>query len=146
MKTRMVVTLALLSITLLSIWTYFGSPLSLREFKLMRRLAALTSTKPDIVELRDLMPGDWEMVCDSHGYDGPQYIKKYNRTYEPAAPPSDDAWGLIFIRSDGTFTQAVGSCRYPKIKLDVNGCKAARSVPLSLKTPQYGSCLVYSAQ
>ncbi|MBI2726559.1 MAG: hypothetical protein HYX42_09960 [Polaromonas sp.] len=146
MKIRNVTAVTLLLIVSLSVWIYFGSPTSVSEFTFMRRVAALKSTYPKAIELREMMPGDWEMVCDSHGYDGPLYIKKYNRTYEPAAPPSDGAWGLIFIRSDGTFTEAVGSCRYPKVELDVNGCKEARSVRLFLTSQVHESCPIYRTQ
>lgn len=134
-----------MAIASLSIWIYFGAPASVNELIVNRRIAALTSPKPTSIDLRDLNPGDWETVCDSHAYDGPLYLKKYDRTYQPVAPPHDGVWGLLFIRKDGTFTEAVGSCRYPGVKLDLNGCKDARSVKLSLEDSHYGTCPVYRA-
>ncbi|MES2191788.1 MAG: hypothetical protein V4454_16830 [Pseudomonadota bacterium] len=139
------ITVGMTSLALLSVWLYFGAPTSAQQLSLNRRIAAVITSKPISIDLRDLNPDDWETVCDSHAYDGPMYLKKYNRTYDPVAPPHDGVWGLIFIRSDGTFTDAVGSCRYPGVKLDVNGCREARSIKLLLKNSQDGACPVYQA-
>ena len=52
---------------------------------------------------------DWELVCDSHPYDGPLYLKKYDRTYEPVAWSQDSAWGLLFIDKNGDYFAITGS-------------------------------------
>lgn len=59
-----------------------------------------------------LIPGTWELVCDSSGYGGPVYLQQYNRTYEPVGEMQDGAWGLIFIQKDGTFVSETGSRRH----------------------------------
>jgi len=61
------------------------------------------------LDLSKLMKGEWETVCNIHSYDGPTYIKKYNRTYPPAGAAQDGAWGLTFINPDGSYESAVGS-------------------------------------
>ncbi|MEN6620318.1 MAG: hypothetical protein ABFD50_02050, partial [Smithella sp.] len=55
------------------------------------------------LNLSKLMPGDWELVCSSHPYDGPLYIKKYKKKFKPVASAHDGSWGLIFINSDGSY-------------------------------------------
>lgn len=56
-----------------------------------------------VIDLSKVMGDEWETVCDSHGYDGPIKLTKYDRTYEPVGSPQDGAWGLIFINKDGTY-------------------------------------------
>jgi hypothetical protein len=125
---------------LIGIWLHFGAPTTLAEATFLSKVAARLGQP---IELAELMPTDWEMVCESHGYDGPLYIKKYDKTYSPAAPSQDGVWGLIFIRADGSYTQAVGSCRYPGMQFDLNGCVTAKSIKLTMyNSPKY-SCPVY---
>lgn len=64
-----------------------------------------------IIDLSKTMGDDWETVCHSHGYDEPITLKKYGRTYDPIGSPQDGAWGLIFIKKDGSFDSVTGSCR-----------------------------------
>lgn len=52
---------------------------------------------------------DWELVCFSHPYDGPLYLKKYDRTYEPVAGVQDSEWGLLFIDKNGDYFSIAGS-------------------------------------
>jgi hypothetical protein len=85
------------------------------------------------------MPGDWELVCESHGYDGPLYLKRYNKIFEPVAPPQDGVWGLIFISNDGSYKSAVGSCRVPGVRLYTNGC-TERGQAVLLRGTSHGEC------
>lgn len=64
-----------------------------------------------IIDLSKTMGDEWETVCHSHGYDGPITLKKYGRTYDPVGSPENGAWGLIFIKKDGSFDSITGSCR-----------------------------------
>lgn len=91
-------------------WFVLGFPTSLGEALFLGRLSAKAKAGSGESKLSELMPGDWELVCDSHGYDGPLYLERYNKTYPPAAPPQDGVWGLIFISKDGSYRSAVGSC------------------------------------
>jgi hypothetical protein len=130
----------ILFFVLTGIWLYFGAPTSLAEATFLSKAAARLGQP---IELAELMPTDWEMVCESHGYDGPLYIQKYNKIFSPAAPSQSGVWGLIFIRADGSFTQAVGSCQYPGMQFDLNGCVTAKSIKLTMHNSQKYSCPVY---
>lgn len=99
---------AVLSVT--GAWGFLGYPTSIDEAIFFRRLSSAASARSSEVKLAELMPGDWELVCWSHSYDGPLHLSRYNRTYEPAAPADDGMWGLIFIAKDGSYRSAVGSC------------------------------------
>jgi hypothetical protein len=64
-----------------------------------------------IIDLSKTMGDEWETVCHGHGYDEPITLKKYGRTYDPVGSPQDGAWGLIFIKKNGSFDSITGSCR-----------------------------------
>lgn len=108
LRTSVIAIAAVLSVT--GAWGFFGYPTSFDEAMFLRRLSSAASARSSEVKLAELMPGDWELVCWSHSYDGPLYLSRYNRTYEPAAPADDGMWGLIFIAKDGSYHSAVGSC------------------------------------
>lgn len=91
-------------------WSVLGCPTSIDEAVFLRRVSSSASAGSQELKLAQLMPGDWELVCESHGYDGPLYLRRYERTYPPAAPSQDGVWGLIFIAKDGSYRSAVGSC------------------------------------
>lgn len=97
----------------MSAWGLLGMPSSLAEAIFLFRISAAAGVRE--LDLAELMPGDWELVCESHGYDGPLRLDRYGRTYPPAAPPQDGVWGLVFIAADGSYESAVGSCRYPGV-------------------------------
>jgi hypothetical protein len=103
-------------------WFMLGCPYSLDEAIFLRKLSARISSGDVSISLPELMPGDWELVCESHGYDGPLYLKRYDKTFEPAAPMQDGVWGLIFIAKDGSYSSAVASRRSSSAYLRVDGC------------------------
>lgn len=107
---------------LLVLWHRLGYPYSLDEARFLHRLSVAKANDARTLNLAELMPGDWEMVCESHGYDGPLYLARYGKTYAPVGPPQDAAWGLIFISADGSFKAASGSCRVPGL-LPLPGCQ-----------------------
>ena len=102
-------------------WHRLGYPDSFDEARFLHRLSVAKADDARTLDLAALMPGDWEMVCESHGYDGPRYIERYGRSYEPVGAAQDSAWGLIFIAADGSVTGAAGSCRVPGL-LPLGGC------------------------
>jgi hypothetical protein len=111
-----------LVVGLLFVWHRLGYPYSLDEARFLHRLSVAKANNAQTLNLAELMPGDWEMVCESSGYDGPLYLKRYGKTYEPVGRPQDSAWGLIFISADGSFTSASGSCRVPGLQ-PLPGCR-----------------------
>ncbi len=86
------------------------------------------ATELDFSELKE---GNWEMVCNSSGYDGELHIKKYNRTYPAVGDAQDGAWGLLFISSDGAYETVTGS-RSDGFGLDF-GCMNRESAKLVRK-------------
>jgi hypothetical protein len=103
-------------------WFMLGCPYSLDEAIFLRKLSSRVSSGDVSISLPKLMPGDWELVCESHGYGGPLYLKRYDKTFEPAAPPQDGVWGLIFIAKDGSYSSAVASRRSSSTYLRLDGC------------------------
>lgn len=122
-------------------WNYAGAPTSIAEARFLNGFSKVRASER--IDLAKLMPGDWELVCESHGYDGPMYLKKYNRTYEPVAAPDDATWGLIFISADGSYVPASGSCRLNHAKFYVNGCSPRESAKLIRKESSSG-CTTFS--
>lgn len=120
-------------------WRWLGYPTSLDEASFLRKLSSQVTSGTQELRLSDLMPGDWELVCESHGYDGPLYLKRYNKIFEPVAPPQDGVWGLIFISNDGSYKSAVGSCRVPGVRLYTNGC-TERGQAVLLRGTSHGEC------
>ncbi len=128
-----------------AVWFFLGFPTSFDEALFLGRLAANTRAGSGDLKLSELMPGDWELACDSHGYDGPMYLKRYNKTFPPVAPPQDGVWGLIFISKDGSFSSAVGSCGRigAYVTLEPLGC-VERSRATIIRTTSSRSCPSYS--
>jgi hypothetical protein len=121
-------------------------PTSLDEYKFIKEVSTRLVTGTDELRLPDLMLGDWELVCESLGYDGPLYLKQYNKTYSPVAPPQDGVWGLIFISKDGSYKSASGSCRSTKALLRTNGC-AKREKAILIKDKDYSSeCPIFDVE
>jgi hypothetical protein len=124
-------------------WSLFGYATSFDEAVFLRRLSGEVSAGSLEIKLPELMPGDWEIVCESHGYDGPIYLKRYNKTFDPVAPPQDAVWGLIFIAKDGSFSSAVASCRTSTVMLNTNGC-TERENAILIREPKQEKCPVFS--
>jgi len=126
------------------LWDHFHLPTSVNETIFRHRLTEKASQNAPNIILSELMPGNWELICDSHGYDGPLYLKQYNKTYPPAAPPQDGVWGLIFVNKDGSYTSAIQP--YGKgvvyLSLEPHGClerTKAVLVRIPESRPHYGT-------
>lgn len=126
-------------------WHTLGYPTSWGEAMFLGRLSSSAKAGSSELKLAELMPGEWELVCDSHGYDGPQYLKRYNKTFPPVAPPHDGVWGLIFIAQDGTYRSAVGSCgrNGAHLTLEPLGCVERAKATLT-RTPSNISCPLFA--
>lgn len=126
-------------------WGHFGYPQSLAEARFLSRLKSAASENMQQINFTDLMPGDWETVCESHGYYGPLYVKKYDKTFPAAGVMQDGAWGLIFIKPDGTYEPTSGSCgQGAYINFPEAGCfSRGKSVLVREKTSEGGKCLSF---
>ena len=127
-------------------WSFLGYPTSFDEGLFLHKLSSSVSSKSKELKLAELMPGDWELVCESHSYDGPLYLKRYNKTFPPAAPSQDGVWGFIFIAKDGSYSSAVGSCGRIGVHLtfEPHLCIERSKAILSL-TGNRESCATFSA-
>src|SRR4051812_38726416 len=83
-------------------WLALGAPSSVSEARFHYRLKAAAAASGSTLNLAALMPGEWELVCSVHCYDGPLRVAKYARTYPAVSACQDRAWGLVFIASDGS--------------------------------------------
>jgi hypothetical protein len=124
-----------------SVWVYEGAPLTMAEATFLHRVHREVNNER--INLSLLMPGKWEQVCGAHGYSGPFYVEKYNRTYSPAGAADDGAWGLLFISSDGSFVPASGNCRLNGARLFVRGC-VSRETAVMLGTTESNGCRTFS--
>jgi len=118
---------------------------SLDETRFLNRLKTATASGAVEISLMKMMPGDWELVCESHGYDGPLYLERYKKTFYPVAPPQDGVWGLIFIARDGSYHSAAASCRDTGVRLLTNGC-TEREKAILLREPDTSACITYSVK
>jgi hypothetical protein len=126
-------------------WSVLGYPTSFDEALFLGRLSVSVKDGSRELRLAELMPGDWELVCDSHAYDDSLYLKRYDKTFPPVAPPQDGVWGLIFIARDGSYSSAVGSCGRigAYVTVEPLGC-VERSKATLTRTPSNKSCPAFS--
>jgi hypothetical protein len=129
-----------------AVWRFFGYPTSFDEAIFLYKLSSSVSAGSSELRLAEMMPGDWELVCESHSYDGPLHLKRYNRTYPPAAPSQDGVWGFIFIAKDGSYRSAVGSCGSVGVHLDFDPrvCIERHEANLSLSPGRLELCATFS--
>lgn len=118
----MMIALTGFSILLIGAWIALGTPSSIAEVRFQHRLAKAVAQPTTSLNLSSLMPGDWELVCGAHCYDGPLVVSKYNRTFPAVSACQDGAWGLVFISSDGSCTSAAGDCRSSSIHIGLDRC------------------------
>jgi hypothetical protein len=91
-------------------WSKFGYPYSYTEAVFLFKLHDAVTKGATEVNLNELTSSDWEIVCESHGYDEPLYLPQYQKKFPNAGQMHDGAWGLIFIKKDGSFTSVSSSC------------------------------------
>ena len=91
------------------VWAVPGLRRAADEAVFLRKLAAVSPQKTELT-LRDLMPGDWELVCSSSCYQGKFYLEQYKRSFPSSGPCHDGGWGLTFVSKDGAARAAGGSC------------------------------------
>ena len=116
-----------------------GWPSSIAEARFRSRLAE-QSTQSSL-DIAALMPGDWELVCDAHGYGGEVYVN--GKRYPPVGDMQDGAWGLLFISHDGSYTTAAGNCRTTNVNLFVPGWAYNRrnaATPSAYSAPAPATC------
>lgn len=133
-------------IFVVTVWRFFGYPTSFVEAIFLHKLSSSISAGSSELRLAELMPGDWELVCESHGYDGPLYLKRYNKTYTPAAPSQEGVWGFVFIAKDGSYRTAVGSCASVGVYLnfDPRFCIKRHEANLFLSPNRREACATFS--
>jgi hypothetical protein len=133
------------ALALLFTWSKLGYPQSLAEARFLSKLKSAASKDVQHISLTELMPGDWETVCESHGYYGPLYVEKYDKTFPATGAMQDGAWGLIFIKTDGTYEPISSSCgQGVNINFSNVICfSRGESVLLKEETPEHSSCRSY---
>lgn len=139
--------LAVVILALLLAWGHFDYPQSLAEAQFLSKLKLAASETVQQLNFTDLMPDDWELVCRSHGYDGSLYLEKYKKTFPAVGAPQDGAWGLIFIKSDGSYSPVSGSCRQG-ININFSGDTCfprGEGILTREKTAGNGNCRSFSA-
>lgn len=114
-------------------WDFLSLPTSLSEAQFDDRLMRHAEKRSPRVALAELMPGDWELVCDGHGYNGSFYLQQYKRTYPAVGDMQDGAWGLVFISSDGSYTKSAGNCLSSGAYVSIEGCHTRAQAVLSLQ-------------
>ena len=138
---RVLLISALVAITVAAYIAFTGRA----ERQFHRAIESSLKSGSKTIDLSTEWPGDWELVCESHGYDGDLYLEKYKKTYPSIAPPQDGMWGLIFISADGSYSGAIGSCRTPGAQLRTNGCTPRSQAQLVLREGSQ-SCPEYTVR
>jgi hypothetical protein len=113
-------------------WLNLGAPGSLAEWLFLRSVEQAAAAGTTALDLATLMPGDWEMVCDSDSGDGPKYVHRFGRTYEAAGLAQERSWGLLFIAPDGSPIPVAGSCGAQGVELSIAGCKDRAEAAVTL--------------
>jgi hypothetical protein len=106
MKVKIILFAVALIFTIMTIWYWITTKQNSDFVSRVQKEIQSDSTELVFSKLKD---GNWEMVCLSSGYDGELHIKRYNKTYPPVGDAQDGAWGLIFIKSDGSYETVTGS-------------------------------------
>ena len=110
------------SLVLAGSWLALGSPSSIAEVRFHNRLADAVAMLGSSLDLAALMPGEWELVCSAHCYDGGVFLKQYDRQFPAVSACQDGAWGLLFISSNGSYASAAGDCRSSSIDVQLDRC------------------------
>jgi len=127
-------------------WRIFNLPRSFLEYKFHSYLARYLNDKPEELNLVDFMDSDWELVCESHGYDEELYLKKYNKKFPTAGEMQDGAWGLIFIYKDGSYNLVSNSCKGGAyFTFSSNRCLSRENAKLFLKGKEL-NCYYFAAK
>lgn len=108
-------------------WNAAGRPTSRNEAVFLHRLNAEARHRPATIDLRALMPGDWQLVCDAHCYSGDLYLSRFDRSYPPVSACHDGAWGLLFIDARGDFVSAAGGA---DASISLDGCRPRQQAVL----------------
>jgi hypothetical protein len=128
-------------------WCGFWSPPPIEEARLRQGLSAAVADHLSSIDLSALVPGEWEMVCDAHCYDGESFhVRKYDRRFPTVSACHDGSWGLVFIASDGSFTSATGDCRVAAAHIDLHGCTPRVRATLDLWPGAGQSCPSYGGK
>lgn len=136
-RVRTVAVFFCVSLACATAWWLAGRPYSLAEARLLFALRA--GAEGPTLDLGRLMPGEWELACDAHGYGGDFRVERYGRTYPAVGQMQDGAWGIVFIRPDGTFQTAASTCGASGVILDLNGC-VPRGKAILHRTEKASSC------
>lgn len=131
------------SLAFLAFWFAIGAPTTFNEYRFMHRLADVLKSNPETLDMKTLMPGNWDLVCNAHGYGGDTYLPKYDRTYPAAGALQDGAWGLNFIYPDGSYAAASGDCNSASVYFSLAGC-TERKAAIATRSPYYKTCSAYS--
>lgn len=128
-------------------WWASGFPRSLAEYKFTSKLKTISMSNASEISLTELMLTDWETVCESHGYDDELFLAKYNKKFPTAGQMQDGAWGLIFIKSDGTYDLVSSTCSQGNyLHFSLNRCLTReKSTMYREKTDESNNCVYFQA-
>lgn len=126
---------------LLAIWIAAGTPWSFAEARFIQRLSSATKDASPNISLRTLMPGDWQLVCDAHCYQGEIRLSDFDKTFPPISDCTENAWGLLFISPDGSYTSARGGCgSNMPVYIRIGGCVSRERAVLKRTTRPFVAC------
>lgn len=102
-------TLIIISISL-TIWAWLNYPKSYNEAIFINKLSSFASSGRNYINISDITPFEWEIVCESNGYDEALYLEEFKKTYPIAGSPNDNSWGLLFIKKNGDYVSISSNC------------------------------------
>jgi hypothetical protein len=126
----------------LAVWLTLGMPGSYAEARFLHRLESVAAGDLRSVPLDNLMAGDWELVCDAHCYNGGIRLSRYNKSFPSIGACTEEAWGLLFISNDGSYTSAGGRCggSSTSVYIKLNGCIAKEQAVLRRTVEPFLPC------
>jgi hypothetical protein len=146
--TKLLTTVAVILVSVLIFaWSKLNYPYSYAEAIFLSNLNTVLSNNLQKINLAELMPTEWETVCESHGYDEPLYLEKYRKNFPTAGGMQDAAWGLIFIKPDSSFDLISSSCGAgAALHFSNERClPRERAILIRDKNTQNGICKVFTA-
>lgn len=131
---------------ILYFWMHLGYPWSYSEMIFLRKLKLASNSSSQQIDLVEIMPGNWETVCESNGYDESLYLTRYKKNFPTAGAMRSGSWGLIFIKNDGDFDLISSSCsRGTALEFKNNRCVPRKKAVLTReKKTQDKTCELFS--
>ena len=134
LRKKLIFLILALLVLIFFVWKISGYPFSYHEMIFLRNLKIVSYSEVKKIDLGKIMPSDWDVVCESHGYDEPLYLKRYQKAFPTAGGLQNGSWGLIFVQVDGSFELISSNCNSgTEIEFKTDRCILRKDAVLTRK-------------